>query len=102
MKEFVRGYWGPDLMDDTTGYPMALPFDHECWHRLHTLANRWFYRNPWDLQETLEEEENIDKTDGEKEIIAQEARKKEMAEQQDSEDFMRLVLNGVENTYVHE
>ncbi|KAF2826421.1 cysteine proteinase [Ophiobolus disseminans] len=101
LKGFIVDYWGPTLINATNDHPTRFLFDHPCWLHLHTLSDRWFYRDPLDLEETLNKKENINKTEEEKEVVVLEEREKNMSRQHDADEFMRYVLDGIEYTYAH-
>jgi hypothetical protein len=91
LKDLIRNYWGNILLDEGTGNPLPLPYLHEGWHHLHQLSRRWFYRNPSDMEDILREPKGT----------IQERRAMEMDNQQDNDEFMRKLLDGIEYTYDH-
>jgi hypothetical protein len=102
LKELIRGYWSDSvLIDAATGRPNHLPYNHACWHRLHQLTKRWFYRDPSGLHDTLNNDTNVNKTPTAKAGMTRAARKAEMDAQHDSEEYLRMILNGIENTYAN-
>ncbi|KAF1917976.1 hypothetical protein BDU57DRAFT_528474 [Ampelomyces quisqualis] len=104
LKDLIRGYWGDALLDAATGEPDALPPNHVCWHRLHQLARRWNYREPYNLPEILagaRKKMRRKLTAAETLKYTQEARAENMDSQQDSDEFFRTILDGIEKTYAH-
>jgi hypothetical protein len=84
LKELIRGYWGNVFLHSMTGDPLPLPNNHICWHHLHQLSRRWFYRDPPDILG---------------DVSGQQQRVWQMDSQQDADEYMRLILDGIENTY---
>jgi hypothetical protein len=105
LKDLVRCYWGNDLMNEKTGEPNPLPYNHKSWHRLHQLTRRWFYDDPPDsnhaLNERVEQREKSGQhtTETEKVLIRQGLREQYMDSQQDADQFARHVFNGIETTF---
>jgi hypothetical protein len=113
FKNLIGGYWGDVLMNEATGEPNPLPINHESCRPMHQLARRWFYGNPSDMEDrvqgrievlkeelgddwdivTAEEEELM------KETARQQFREEQMDGQQDSDEFARKILGGIQNTF---
>jgi uncharacterized UBP type Zn finger protein len=98
FKRLVVCYWGNDHIKNN-GELDALCVKNMCWYRLHRLAERWFYRDPPDIDEILNSEENRFKTEAQKTVIKQRLRAGHMHGQQDADEYMRFILDGIENTY---
>jgi hypothetical protein len=109
FQRLVGGYWGNVLIDRRTGEPAPLPVAHESFHPLQQLSRRWYYTGIEDIEEqvqgrleTFYEEELEDMTKEEeestREAIKLDIQNKKMDDQQDSDEYAKRILGGIENT----
>jgi hypothetical protein len=103
LKNLVQQYWGPYRMKKNgNGEPRGFERNDPALVGLHNLADRWYSADPIGWPEELARIERSKKkkmTQLEKDEETRTARNRNSAAQHDAEEFMRLILNGVENSY---
>ena len=89
-------YWSDiDIGGQPTFAPNPFPHQHKAIFLLHTLAERWYCVNPPGLNDTVE----LLATQAEQESITRVARLSYMTAQQDSDEFLLRIFDGIQNSY---
>lgn len=107
LKNLVVAYWGRDYkmkneeLLTRAGEPPVFLHRHPTMDPIHRIAERYFCRNPDNLQDTLNSSENKHKSKAQKQAITQEERRRNMTAQQDADEFMIQILgSGCEESFV--
>jgi hypothetical protein len=103
LKRFFSHYWGPSLLD-SAGVPQDLPALNEGIWGLHLLGNRWFCCDPPGLHAELKKsfgDDYLTNTGVADKVFEAKflARRRNEIDQQDSDEYMRLLLDGCEASY---
>ena len=96
LKRLMIDYWGDiNIGGQPTFAPNPFPHRHKAVFPLHTLAERWYCVNPPGLDDTVE----LLATQAEQESITRVARLSYMTAQQDSDEFLLMIFDGIQNSY---
>jgi hypothetical protein len=111
LKSLIQAYWGIYKLrssDSGMQYPQQLDHNDPAIIDLHRMAERWFCSDPDGLSDELKAkeerkifEEKMPMTQKEKDTIRMIARLRNARAQQCADEFMRFVLDGVEQSYTH-
>ncbi|KAH3955507.1 hypothetical protein HBH53_001390 [Parastagonospora nodorum] len=101
LKTLFQQYWGPYRMNQNgNGEPRIFERDDPALVGLHNLADRWFSRDPEQWSEKLEKARGRKLlSQSEKDKATADARNRNSGAQHDAEEFMRLIMGGVESSY---
>ncbi|RYN37777.1 hypothetical protein AA0112_g4292 [Alternaria arborescens] len=96
LKRLMIDYWGDiDIGGQPTFVPNPFPHQHKAMFPLHTLAERWYCVDPPGHDDTVE----LLATKAEQEIVTRVARLSYMTAQQDSDEFLLMIFDGIQNSY---
>ena len=96
LKRLMIDYWGDINIGGQPNFaPHPFPHQHKAMFPLHTLAERWYCVNPPGLYETIEPLA----TQAEQESITRVARLSYMTAQQDSDEFLLRIFDGIQSSY---
>lgn len=108
LRALIQAYWGVyKLTPPDVGEPQRLEQDDPAIIGLHRLAERWFCRNPDGWSNTLSAIDNARKNNNKKRPMTlkerddktKSARKDQEVGQQDADEFMRFIFDGIEQSY---
>jgi hypothetical protein len=101
LKTLFQQYWGPYRMNQNgSGEPRIFERDDPALVGLHNLADRWFSRDPEEWSEKLKKACGVKfVSQSKKDQATVEARNRNSGAQHDAEEFMRLIMGGVESSY---
>jgi hypothetical protein len=112
FKQLVRGYWGKVLTDPEIGPPALLTVDHENFLPLQQLSKRWYFTPIENIESLVQGKVVVWKEDMRKarQSVTKEGessnrrsfrldfQNEKMDGQQDSDEYAKRILGGVENT----
>lgn len=94
LKTLINAYWGDVLIDtDEDQTPLPFLWDNSAIHRLHRLTERKYCCEP---EGTSDRCRGLSKEEAKTRM--QNARRENMVAQQDAEEFMALILDGIAMT----
>jgi hypothetical protein len=98
LQRLIRDYWSNVLVDDYRDpfAPVAFPHSHHAIFALHRLTQRYFCRDPPGLSDAIAAHPP---PVADRDRLIRVARRNNMTDQQDADEFQRFLVAGIETSW---